>query len=545
MPSRFVQWPLAKTYPVSKKGMVASKHPLASQAGIEVLHKGGNAVDSAIATSFALGVVEPFMSGVGGGGLALYQPKDQPPKAFHFGMRAPLSAHPDMYHVIPGTMDADLFGWPRTIGDENLHGPASIAVPGQVAGLHRLWEIGGRLPWRVLVEPAMKYAAEGIDVDWLLSLRTLEGYELLQRFPTSQSVFLPQGRPPKADLGLGAEVLHQPGLAGALSQIADDPAAVGKGELAQSIVQATNGRITQEELSGYHPLEAAPLSISFGGLEVHLVPWATGGATVLEWLGILRELDPPADEGSLDFWFAVVSAGMVAMSDRLSLFADPDFASFPYQVLEPSYHRQKAHAIRVGEIEPLLMPPAVGSTSHLAVVDTEENAITVTQSLLSLWGSGVVTSRTGICLNNGMMWFDPQPGRPNSIEPGKLPLANMSPVLVTKDDKPFLAYGASGGRRIVPAVVQILLRVALLGHSLADAIAGPRLEITNREIRADPRFGEEFCHQLAERLHHPVVLRNPILGSSPWASPVGLMRLEDGNWTGGADPYTNACVFEA
>lgn len=545
MAPKFVQWPLAKTFPIGNKGMVASKHPLASQAGIEVLHKGGNAVDAAIATSFALGVAEPFMSGVGGGGLALYQPRDQPPKAFHFGMRAPLSARPDMYHVIPGTVDADLFGWPRTLGDENLHGPTAIAVPGQVPGLLRLWEIGGRLPWRNLVEPAIKYAADGIDVDWLLSLRTLEGYELLMRFPTSQSVFLPEGRPPKADLGLGAEVLLQPGLAGALQQIADDPEAVGKGHLAQSIAQASNRRITPEELSGYQPLESDPLHISFAGLDVHLVPWATGGATVLEWLGILQELDPPLDDESLDFWFAVLSAGMVAMGDRLSLLGDPDFVPFPHQLLEPAYHRQKAEAIRAGQVEPLLMPPAVGSTSHLAVVDAEENAVTITQSLLSLWGSGVVTAQTGICMNNGMMWFDPQPDRPNSVGPGKLPLANMSPVLITRDGRPYLAYGASGGRRIVPAVVQILLRVALFGDSLADAIAAPRLEITNREIRADPRFGEEFCHQLAERLHHPVVLRNPILGSSPWASPVGLMRLEDGNWTGGADPYTNACVFEA
>src|SRR5947209_8294695 len=151
-------WPLAKTFPSGRAGVVGTKHPFAAQAGVEILQKGGTAIDAAVATSLALSVVEPYSSGVGGGGLAVYQPRGATPLAFHFGMRAPASAHEGMYRVLPGERDTDLFGWPRTEGDANVLGPTSICVPGQVAGLHRLWERGGKLPWKELAAPAIRLA---------------------------------------------------------------------------------------------------------------------------------------------------------------------------------------------------------------------------------------------------------------------------------------------------------------------------------------------------------------------------------------------------
>src|SRR5947209_16381530 len=140
-------WPLAKQFPTCNRGMVATKHPFAAEAGVEMLRRGGSAVDAAIATSFALSVVEPYSSGIGGGGLALYQPAGGTPRAFHFGMRAPASATPDMYEIVPGKRDDDLFGWPLTRGDEHVSGPRSIALPCQIPGLYHLWQIGGRLAW--------------------------------------------------------------------------------------------------------------------------------------------------------------------------------------------------------------------------------------------------------------------------------------------------------------------------------------------------------------------------------------------------------------
>ena len=523
--------------------MVAAKHPLAAQAGIHVLRLGGSAVDAAIATSVASGVVEPYMSGIGGGGMAIYAAKDTPPRVLHFAMRAPASATADMYQVLPGTHDQDLFGWPRTAGDANVSGPSSIALPAQVDGLYRLWQLGGTIPWAELIQPAARLAADGFPVDWLTSLRTLEGQDLLSRFPASRAIFLSRGRPPKPELALKAEILRQEDLGRTLQAIARDPAALGKDRVAPSIAEAAAGRIDVAEMGSRPPLEGDALSISFGGLDVHLVPWATGGPTVLEWLGILRELDPPADEADPDFWWAIVRSGEVALHDRLERLADPAFVPFPDEILEPGYYRRMAEAIRADEVGPVFLPPLAGSTSHLAVVDAQGNAVTLTQSLLSLWGSGVTAAGTGIVLNNGMMWFDPEPGHANSIAGGKLPLANMCPVLVTKDEAPYLVYGASGGRRILSAAVQILIRVTLLGQSLAEAMAAPRLEISNQEVRADIRFDPAFCDDLAKRLSRPVVLKAHPLGSSPWASPIGLMRLEDGSWTGGADPYTMACVL--
>jgi gamma-glutamyltranspeptidase/glutathione hydrolase len=171
----FLQWPFDKTVPVGSRGMVAAKHPLAAEAGVQVLRRGGSAVDAAIATSFVSGVVEPYMSGIGGGGLALHWLAGQQPVALHCGMRAPASATPDMYEIVPGTYQTNIFGWPETRGNAHASGPKSIAAPGLLPGLHRLWQLGGRLAWSELVRPAIRLAQDGFLVDWLTSLRTLEG----------------------------------------------------------------------------------------------------------------------------------------------------------------------------------------------------------------------------------------------------------------------------------------------------------------------------------------------------------------------------------
>ena len=541
----FIHWPLAKMFPVGDKGMVAAKHPLAAQAGVRMLQEGGSAVDAAIATSFASGVVEPYMSGLGGGGVALYQPLNGAARALHFGMRAPASARPDMYEILPGTEDRDLFGWPCTRDDANISGRSSIALPGLVPGLYRLWELGGRLPWQDLIAPAISLASGGFKVDWLTSLRILQGQSLLSRFPASRSIFLSRGRPPLPDLTLGAEVLRQADLARTLQEVADNPAALETGAIAHAIALTAERRFTVEELGRHRPLEQDPLSVEFRGAKALLVPGSTGGPTVLEWLGILQALDPPSDELHPDLWWAIVRAGQVAMRDRLERLADPDFVPFPSKILDPVYHRQMAEAIRLGEVNPITVPPAAGSTSHLATVDAQGNVVTLTQTLLSTWGSGVVAEGTGICLNNGMMWFDPEPGKPNSIDGSKLPLANMCPVMVTRGGVPHLVYGASGGRRILGAVVQILVRVVMLEQPLAEAMAAPRLEISGSAILADIRFGQDFADILSRRLGELVVLHEPALGAAPWASPVGLMRLDDGSWTGGADPYSMACITQA
>jgi len=544
-----VQWPLAKGFPQGRHGMVAAKHPLAAQAGVEILRQGGSAADSAIATSFASGVVEPYMSGIGGGGLAVYHPAGGAPRALHFGMRAPVSAAEDMYQIMPGESDSDLFGWPRTAGDANVFGPKSVGVPGQVGGLHRLWQMGGRLPWRDLLAPAIALAAGGFPVDWLTSLWTLDGHDLLMRNEAARSTFLPRGRAPVPDMGLGAEVLRQPHLARTLAAIAEDahpPRGVPGGDtMATSLMEAVDGRFTVEEALSQGPDEDESISLSLWGVEVHLVPWATGGPTVLEWLGIVEELNPLADDANPDFWWAIVKAGDAAFADRLARLGDPAYVPFPTEILEESYHRQTAEAIRAGEVAPVPVQRSAGSTSHLSVVDEQGSVVSITQTLLSRWGSGIVTKDTGILLNNGMMWFDPEPGHANSIQGGKAPLANMCPILVTRDRQALLTFGASGGRKILPALVQILVRVVLLGQSLAEAMAAPRLELAGGEILADVRFGTAFCEALEPRVGRPVRLREPALGASPWASPVGLIRQEDGSWTGGADLFTQACVAEA
>jgi gamma-glutamyltranspeptidase/glutathione hydrolase len=230
------------------------------------------------------------------------------------------------------------------------------------------------------------------------------------------------------------------------------------------------------------------------------------------------------------------------MRDRLTRLGDPEFVPFPDEILDSAYHHRMVDAIRANEVG--TAPPAseAGSTTHLATADAEGNVVTVTQTLLSLWGSGVVAGGTGVVMNNGMMWFDPEPGRPNSIEGGKLALANMCPVLVTRDGEPILAFGASGGRRIMPALVQILMRVAWLGWPFAEAVAAPRIDVNARGVIADERFGAPFIAQIGRKLGRPILSRPPVLGGSPWASPVGVARLEDGRWTAGGDMYTMACA---
>src|SRR3954451_20477269 len=191
-----MSWPLAKAFPFGTRGTVAAKHPLAAAVGVAILRRGGTAIDAAVATSLAIGVVEPYLSGIGGGGLAIYAPVGGEPFALHFGMRAATSARPDMYRIEPGASTSDLPWWPPTEGDEHMAGPTSVAVPCQVQGLYQLWQIGGRLPWDELVAPAITLAKDGFAADWLTSIRILEGHDLIARSAETRSIFMPRGRPP-------------------------------------------------------------------------------------------------------------------------------------------------------------------------------------------------------------------------------------------------------------------------------------------------------------------------------------------------------------
>jgi gamma-glutamyltranspeptidase/glutathione hydrolase len=489
-------WTIAKPAVVAEGGIVVAQNARAASVGAEILTAGGNAVDAAVATAFALGVLEPWMSGIGGVGLLIYgEAASGRVSVVDFAAVSPRALDPGRYRLGSGTGD-DLFGWPLVDGDRNLRGYESICVPGSVDGLGLALERFGRLSFAEVIAPALALAEQGLPIDWYNALQIGLGAADLALFDGSRAVFLPHGMPPMPRQSGPTKHLPLPALAATYRRLQQAGRRdLYEGELAKGLLadlHAGGSVIAATDLTEYRAHVVEPLAFDYRGARLHAAPGLNGGPTYARALAALEARLPGAAFGYPD------AHAFIAYAETL----------------------REAFAHRFAELGHVM--PAASNTTHLSVVDRAGNMVAVTNSLLSRFGSKVVLPRTGMVMNNAMLWFDPIAGRANSIAAGKRPLANMCPVLATQAGLPWLALGASGGRRIIPAVTQLTSFLVDFGMSLESAFTMPRLDASTASVVCDRRLGAEIIAALAQRL--PVEVVEEVLYPANFAIPSAVMR---------------------
>ena len=450
----------------SKGGIVAAQSRKAAEVGAAVLAAGGDCVDAVIATTFALGALEPWMSGVGGGGaMVLYRARENRYEVIDYGMRAPNSLRVEDYPLTGDGAASDLFPWARVKDDRNLHGPGSIAVPGVVAGMEEAHRRHAKMPWQELLAPSINLAGEGLLVDWWTTLMIASSAADLRRYPASSAAYLQDGLPPNAQWGIKSEVrLPQDRLKATLSYLAAEGARdFYQGDLARSIaadIQAAGGALDVEDLAAFRAHGREALAIPYRGGHVYATPELTCGPTLAHTLRLLqRKLQPGRGGPDATAYMEYALALQSAYRERLQDMGDAD----------------GRRALGAEHLAP-------ACTTHFSIVDREGNMAAVTQTLLSTFGSKFVTPQSGITMNNGIMWFDPTPGGPNALAPGRRCLTNYTPVLAQAANGRRLALGASGGRRILPAVTQMLSFVMDYGMDLDAAIHTPRIDASEGAV---------------------------------------------------------------
>jgi gamma-glutamyltranspeptidase / glutathione hydrolase len=467
----------------AEKGMVVTAQHLATEAGVDILKRGGNAIDAAVAVGYALAVVYPAAGNLGGGGFMTVQFADGRKTFLDFREKAPRAARRDMFldkdgHVIKGLTTT---GW------------LAVGVPGTVSGLEYAREKFGTMPRAALIDPAIKLADDGFaleqgDVDMLASANGD-----LKKFPPTAEIFLNKGQP----FATG-EKLVQPQLAETLRLIREQGVdGFYRGKTAAAIVkasQAGGGIISAEDLENYRVRELPPLECDYRGYHViSPPPPGSGGVALCEMLNILEGY--PLHElgsGSAEALHDEIEAMRHAFADRNSLLGDPDFVKNPVkELIDKNYATRIRDAIKPhkagvsSEIRPGVAPHEGSNTTHFSIIDSAGNAVSLTYTLNDWFGAKVVASGTGVLMNDEMDDFAPNPGAANadgaiqgdanSIAPGKTPLSSMTPTILTKDGKPVLVLGTPGGARIITTVLQTIVNVVDFGMDIQEAIDAPRI----------------------------------------------------------------------
>ncbi|SIT54951.1 Gamma-glutamyltranspeptidase [Mesorhizobium prunaredense] len=481
--------PLAAAFAASPQpakgehGMVVTAQHLASEVGVEVLKKGGNAVDAAVAVGYALAVVYPNAGNIGGGGFMTIRFKDGRSTFLDFRERAPLASTKTMY------LDKD----GKPVKGASLDGYLAVGVPGSVAGFETAREKYGTLTRQDLMAPAIRYAKDGFVLEQG-DVASLEGGAArLAKDPAAAAIFLkPDGKP----YAIG-ERLVQSDLAASLSAISEQGRdAFYKGPIADGIVRASaekGGILAKPDFETYAVRELEPVTCNYRGYEISSSPPpSSGGVIICEILNVL-EFYPLSylGAGSAETVKVMVEAMRHAYVDRNSALGDPDFVDNPVEMLlDKNYAkeiREKIDPFRAG-VSQELMPKGFGEsqeTTHYSIVDNDGNAVAVTYTLNGSFGAGVVADGTGILLNNEMDDFTQKPGVPNlyglvqgeanAIAPRKTPLSSMSPTIVAKDGKPFMVIGSPGGSRIITITLEAIVNVVDHGMNIQEAIDAPRI----------------------------------------------------------------------
>jgi gamma-glutamyltranspeptidase/glutathione hydrolase len=488
-----------------RSGMVASAHPLASEAGLAILRQGGNAADAAVATAFALGVVEPNASGLGGGGFVLfYNARTKTVEAIDYREVAPKAATPDMFKLAPDGK--------TTLNKASTIGHRACAVPGTLAGLDLALKRWGTMNLKQVLAPAIKLAAEGYPVSPTLHEMLTNYYDKLVQFPEAARVFLKDGL--AYDVG---DKLVLADLAKTYRLIAEQgPDVFYRGEIADAIereMKAGGGLITKEDLAAYRPKLREPVRGTYRGYEIiSMPPPSSGGMHIVQILNILEGYDIARLGHNTPATIHLFAETMKRVfADRNRFSGDVDFVPVPVKgLLSKEYAAEVRKTIRDDQVGSKVPPGnpfsfQSGGTTHASFADKDGNVVALTQTINLFFASGVVIPGYGITMNDEMDDFVPVPGNANSIAPGKKPLSSMSPTIVLKDGRPFLSFGSPGSTRIISALPQIFMNLVDHGMGLQQAINAPRIHCAGAAIEVESRVPADVREALQARGHKVTV----------------------------------------
>lgn len=532
----------------SKKGMVVSAHPLASDAGILMLAKGGNAVDAAVASTFAISVVEPFSAGIGGGGfLLLHSGKTGEIKALDFRERAPLKATRNMY------LDAE----GKVRPNASVNGYLAVATPGTVAGLYEVHRRYGKLSWNEVMKPAIALAKDGFILSPQNTWRSLSAFESRKQpildNSAARDIFTRNG-----EFYQPGERLIQRDLAKTLTAISQNPQSFYTGSIASAIASdmaKNGGLITLADLKAYKPIWRTPVCGNFRQAKIcSMPPPSSGGVHLLQMLNIIGDADLKSwGWHHPDAIHLMVEAMKIAYCDRAKYLGDPDFVKVPVpQLISPTYAKKRRQEINLQVAKPATeIKPGLDTTknskessetSHLTVVDEQRNAVSLTFTINLGFGAGVVTPGTGIVLNNEMDDFAAAPGVPNafgllgneanSIAPRKTPLSSMTPTIITENGRLRMAVGAPGGSTIITQVLQVILNVLEYNMDAGAAVSVPRIhhQWLPDELRMEFWGMEALTLQDLRRRGHKIT------ETQPWGNANAIIVTGDDTLEGAADP---------
>ncbi len=472
----------AQTY--GKNGMVVSDHYLASEVGVDILKKGGNAIDAAVATAFSLAVTHPEAGNIGGGGFIVLMKSDGEVTTFDFREKAPLAARPDMFLDENGNIR----------NDSNHEGLLSVGVPGTVAGLYQAHQKYGELPWKDLVQPAIDQAKNGFPMSWGLYKAAVRVSKLDASYDLMQNFF----RGADGEIVPTGELWKQPALAKTLEAIRDQGRdGFYKGTVAAEIeryMKANGGIITQEDLIRYEAIERKPVKTTFKDYEIFsMPPPSSGGVALIEMMNLVEAAEIEKVEfNSTAYVHLVAEAMRRAFADRAEFLGDPDFnPEMPVEKLISKEFAQsrfknldlakasKSDSSKYGQLY------GGDHTTHFSVVDKDGNAISMTYTLENSYGVGMGSDKLGFIFNNEMGDFNPIPGvttstgligsDPNLVAPEKRMLSSMTPTIVAKDGKPYLVIGSPGGRTIINTVFQTVLNVLVYDMRIDRAIEAMKI----------------------------------------------------------------------
>lgn len=531
---------------LADSGMVVSTDEYASRAGVRVLQAGGNAVEAAIATSFALAVVNPEAGNIGGGGFMVIRLSDGTTASLDYRERAPLAAHRDMFLDESGELR-----------DGYTQGHLAVGVPGTVAGLWEAYQaFGGNLAWAELVAPAMELA-EGFEVEERQARQIGMAEENLRLFSTTEATFLPEGQAPEV-----GDVFKQPELAATLGRIAvAGRRGFYEGPTADFIVEEMErggGLITHDDLAGMEAQWREPIEVEYRGHTiVSMPPTSSGGATLAAMARILEGYDLGGfGWHSVEHVHLLAEAWKRAYADRNTYLADPDFVEMPLErMISSEYGAERRASISMDaatpseEVGPGLGPADDDETTHLSVVDAHGNAVSITTTINSFFGSKVTVAGAGFILNNEMDDFSARPGYPNmfglvqgeanAIQPGKRMLSAMTPsIVVDPQGDLLLVVGSPGGATIITNVFQQISNVLDFGMGVRQSLNAPRLHHQHLPDRIQFEMGSLAPEVIAalEAMGHSVEERYRSGDVYPHIGDVqAIRRLPDGRLSGASD----------
>jgi gamma-glutamyltranspeptidase/glutathione hydrolase len=520
---------------MARDGMVASSQPLAVEAGIGILKKGGNAIDAAIATALTLGVVEPMSTGIGGDAFFLYRrAADGRIYGVNGSGRCPRSL------TLEELQRRGIRGIPQT-------GLPSATVPGAIDAFAEVQQRHGKLTFAEVLEPAIHYASEGFPVSEIIAQQWQGAVPLLSQYPSSAETYLLNGKAPRA-----GDVHRQPRLAHTLRLLAAEGRdAFYRGEIARQIVQFSQengGFFSMDDFATHTTDWVEPISIDYRGHTVLELPPNGQGITALIALNVLEGFDLPAiTYGSAPYYHLLIEATKQAFADRDMYVADPAFADLPVEgLLSKEYAKarrqeiDRQHASDYAAGSPL----PFGNTVYVSCVDRERNVVSLIHSVFMGFGSGVVAGETGICLQNRGAGFVAEPGHPNALAPGKRPLHTIIPAMILKDDRPWLSFGVMGGDVQPQGHLQVAVNLIDFHMNVQEALEAPRYRFMGGKLVALERAISHDVRGALERMGHELFPYGEVPPGTPYGGGQAiLIDDERGVLQGGSDHRKDGCAI--